>query len=414
MKEPNLSLRQVETPPRGIPSTSPPHCRAVSEASRIPVTARVTRTLASSLERGLEAILQGRGALAKDREVLHQAADNDLQAVLSLVGVSYSKHRTATKLRRGRAGGSDRQALTAARAWATPEAPALMKLAPLIVTLGLCAASCTSAPPYAFPPPNPPELSSNTLGPRQEGARQPPKPLPMGIGPVSAPPSPEEPPPSAAPRFPYHEPLPVPSTHARVPSTRIANLHPAECRAELKRSKLPTRPAGGISRGIATPLRLSGELHGVRFVTPGPSSPYSKLDCRMVLALDRLAELLASLGVVAVHVDNLYRPRAHLPGKRKPSQHAYGLAVDIFGFTLADGRKLEIERDFHGMIGGRACGPDAVLENPNPDSVELRNIVCAIAKARLFHVVLTPCYDAAHRNHLHADIKRGARVHVLH
>jgi hypothetical protein len=117
---------------------------------------------------------------------------------------------------------------------------------------------------------------------------------------------------------------------------------------------------------------------------------------------------------VAVHVDNLYRPRAHLPGKRKPSQHGYGLAADIFGFTLADGRKLVVERDFHGAIGSPACGPNAMLSDPTSEAIELRNIVCAIARAHLFHDILTPCYDAAHHSHVHADIKRGAKVHVLH
>jgi hypothetical protein len=44
----------------------------------------------------------------------------------------------------------------------------------------------------------------------------------------------------------------------------------------------------------------------------------------------------------------------------------------------------------------------------------LRNIVCAAARAGLFHHVLTPNYDAAHRDHLHLDIKRDARSVVVH
>jgi hypothetical protein len=32
--------------------------------------------------------------------------------------------------------------------------------------------------------------------------------------------------------------------------------------------------------------------------------------------------------------------------------------------------------------------------------------VCDIVRSGLFHHVLTPSYDAAHRDHLHLDIKR--------
>jgi len=215
------------------------------------------------------------------------------------------------------------------------------------------------------------------------------------------------------PHYPYQDPLPDPSSSTGTESTRIANLYPADCRAELARRKLPFQRAYGPGRGIATPLRLTGKLHGVRFITPGKKSIYGKLDCRMALVLDDFAKLLDSLGVVAVHVNNLYRPHAHLAGGHKPSQHSYGLAADIYGFTLADGRTLVVERDFHGTIGDSPCGPDAQIDSPDPNSIDLRNLVCAVARAHLFHYLLTPCYDRPHKNHVHADIKRGSKSYVI-
>lgn len=191
-------------------------------------------------------------------------------------------------------------------------------------------------------------------------------------------------------------------------------MSPLQCRGELKRRALEVKPAPGTARGIAVPLRIAGPLQGVRFVTPGGRSVFGKLDCRLALALDDMARILRTHEVVEVRIDNMYRPQARLPraGKgrrRKTSQHAYGLAADIVEFQLSDGRSLNVERDWHGAIGTAACGPDANLVEPTPEAIALRNLICAVAAERLFNHILTPSYDAAHRDHVHADIKRDAR-----
>jgi hypothetical protein len=199
----------------------------------------------------------------------------------------------------------------------------------------------------------------------------------------------------------------------RAMATRYASLYPAACRAELRRRSVAVVPAQGFAVGIAVPMRLTGSLHNVRFVTPGPKSVHGMLDCRLVLLLDELAGLLAEQGVAVVYVDGFYRPRAHLPGKKSPSQHAFGLAVDIHAFGTKDGRTLVIERDFAGRIGAPVCGAEAVLQPESRDAIELRNIVCSMARAKAFHYLLTPNHDESHSNHVHGDIKRGGREHVL-
>jgi hypothetical protein len=119
------------------------------------------------------------------------------------------------------------------------------------------------------------------------------------------------------------------------------------------------------------------------------------------------------MSVVEVYVDNFYRPKAHLPGKKSPSQHAFGLAIDIAGFGLSDGTVLNIERDFGGVLGEAVCGANAGFSNRTRSSVLLRNIVCELAKLRAFNYLLTPNHDAAHHNHLHGDIKRNIRDYVV-
>jgi len=75
------------------------------------------------------------------------------------------------------------------------------------------------------------------------------------------------------------------------------------------------------------------------------------------------------------------------------SEHASANAVDILGFTLADGRTVAIQRHWPGS------GADAAFLR------EIRNGAC-----RLYATVLSPDYNAAHADHLHFDMaRRGKR-----
>lgn len=208
---------------------------------------------------------------------------------------------------------------------------------------------------------------------------------------------------------PFQDDLPPALLGGRAPATRYANLSPGACRAELRKRSLQTRAAGLVTPGVATPVRIGGPLRGVGFVAPGRRSIYGVLDCRLLLVLDDLSEVLARHGVSAVLVDNFYRRRAHLPGRKTRSQHAYGLAADVYGFKLHDGRELVVERDWHGALGEPSCGALSRIIDGTGESLALRNLVCDIAREGLFHHILTPNYNEAHENHLHLDIKRGDR-----
>jgi len=210
---------------------------------------------------------------------------------------------------------------------------------------------------------------------------------------------------------PFKQPVPL-GLAARAPANRYANLSPWQCRKELSRRRLPVKRYRN-AKGIAVPLRLTEALDGVRFNDGGQRSPFSMLDCRLALLLDDFADVLSAHGVSAVRVDNYYRRNARLPGSRKRSQHAHGLAIDITEFTLEDGRKLNVEELWGSAIGEHPCGATATLSNPSAESLLLRNLVCNVARAGLFHHILTPCHDRAHKNHLHLDIKRGTKTTMI-
>ena len=215
------------------------------------------------------------------------------------------------------------------------------------------------------------------------------------------------------PQHAFQTPLPPRELARDAPAQRAANLTPSACLAELKKRKLPVERDRGAASGVAAPVRITGPLGGVRFVAPGKKSVYGKLDCRLALVLDELATVLERHGVVSVRVDNLYRPKAHLPGKRTSSQHRYGLAADITAFERADGSVLSVETEWHGEIGTDPCGPDARLVEPTPTAIALRDLVCDIARSGSFHHLLTPSYNAAHRDHVHFDIKRGEKRFII-
>jgi hypothetical protein len=72
------------------------------------------------------------------------------------------------------------------------------------------------------------------------------------------------------------------------------------------------------------------------------------------------------------------------------SQHATGNAIDISGFRLADGTRIVVRGDWRGE-GAKA----AFLR-------DVRKGAC-----RLFTIVLSPDYNAAHEDHLHLDEMPG-------
>ncbi|MBW6522912.1 extensin family protein [Sphingomonas sp. RHCKR47] len=79
------------------------------------------------------------------------------------------------------------------------------------------------------------------------------------------------------------------------------------------------------------------------------------------------------------------------------SDHSTADAVDIAGFRMADGRRVTVVRDWTGGDSEAARQDAAFLR-------EVRDGAC-----RLFATVLSPDYNAAHRDHFHLDqANRGA------
>jgi hypothetical protein len=145
-------------------------------------------------------------------------------------------------------------------------------------------------------------------------------------------------------------------------------------------------------RGVATPIAVEGPIGGVRYWTLGAGPMVS--DCRLALALSKVAPELRELGISAIRFSGAYSYRMAKVGRL--SLHAYGLALDIHEVT-ANGQSFVVAKDFaRGLPNG--CAAEAPL---------LNRLACRLAQLRLFQELLTPDSNADHRDHLHVAIARA-------
>lgn len=209
----------------------------------------------------------------------------------------------------------------------------------------------------------------------------------------------------------------APASHAAgtPAATRYAAMDRTTCEGELGKRKIAFERVGE-TRGVIAPVRLRGAIAGVDFHSMLPraqrrTSPYEIYDCRLVLALDDWARVLARHDVVEVVHYSVYRP----PPKKRVlrgagRRHTGALAIDAAIFKTRDGQTMSVLKDFHGRIGSKPCGASAAATRRLPASaVTLREIVCEAADAQLFNVLLTPDYNRPHRNHFHLEVTAGVR-----
>src|SRR5579863_5981433 len=150
--------------------------------------------------------------------------------------------------------------------------------------------------------------------------------------------------------------------------------------------------------GMEHPLRVAALKDGML-----PLDKAVVIDCPMVAALDDWLDqvvqpaALKRFGVAVTELDvfGAYSCRTvdNLAGQRL-SEHAFGNAVDVSGFGLANGRKIVIVRDWK-----RADTQEAAFLR------EAQGGACG-----LFTTVLAPGADPFHYNHFHLDLAMHGRT----
>lgn len=179
----------------------------------------------------------------------------------------------------------------------------------------------------------------------------------------------------------------APAYDSRADQSRLLRGGP-ECFAWLSRLGIPHQrlPA---TPGMADPVRVTGPIGGIHFVSEGQSGV--TCDCRMVLALDWSARKLAPLGVTAIRHSGAYVFRTTKSGR--PSLHARGLAIDVHGVQFGPYMHWVEEHFMRGRTG-RCDGSEPALNQ----------VECQLRSLNLFRELITPDHNSDHHDHLHLGI----------
>jgi hypothetical protein len=183
----------------------------------------------------------------------------------------------------------------------------------------------------------------------------------------------------------------------RFTASKLAALgsQPAQCRALLSQAGSPDRPAPARTAGAECGYRDGMRLRegGARISAFNPSGLVTSCPVASALLLwdERVVQPAArrhfGTGIVAFqHAGSFSCRRLYGRETGAWSEHATADAVDILGFRVADGRTVSVLRDWDDG------GSEATFLR------EVRDGAC-----RLFTTVLSPDYNAAHRDHLHLD-----------
>jgi hypothetical protein len=158
--------------------------------------------------------------------------------------------------------------------------------------------------------------------------------------------------------------------------------------------------------GLDYPLRIAalGETTLASFAEesstaqPVAVAPAATLACPLVSALDRFvsdsvqpaARRWFGQPVVGIKQISAYSCRGmnDVPGARI-SEHAFGNALDIAAFTLADGRTITVKDSWRGTPAEQGFLHD------------IQDTACT-----LFTTVLAPGSNAYHEDHMHVDLMR--------
>ena len=193
----------------------------------------------------------------------------------------------------------------------------------------------------------------------------------------------------------------------------------------LVSTPLPDRTTGTAGNAGSCGWKAASRISGVgeaRF-----SSPFT-LACGAAVALARWERHVlqpaarAQLGAPVARIEHFgsyaCRRIAGSAGPGRLSEHAKANALDVAGFTLADGRRISVLNDWgrdtalpEAATGSPASGAegDALAPSPSatpapadhPKAAFLRQMHSGACHG--FAAVLGPDYNAAHRDHFHLD-----------
>jgi hypothetical protein len=193
----------------------------------------------------------------------------------------------------------------------------------------------------------------------------------------------------------------APETARRTPRSAAAWTPPAAplaraCLANLGRSDANFTPlpdqyfgAGCSAVGAVRLASLRSDAGLLQLTNLGPvtCSLASTLSGWARFGVDRAAQQILGSKLVRIETMGSYACRT-VAGTSRLSGHASANAVDISGFVLADGRRITVAAGW------------------NANSPQVRAFLATVrgSACKRFGTVLSPDYNAAHRDHFHLEV----------
>lgn len=183
-------------------------------------------------------------------------------------------------------------------------------------------------------------------------------------------------------------PAPIPDCAERLRRLGVA-FATAELPVKQARGKLPTC---GTEQAIVYQRGPSGiRYNSAPIVSCGMALGLARLE----LVLNEEAQRYLGQNVARIEQGGTYNCRK-MARYSLVSEHSYANAIDIRSVTLQNGRKLTVLHSF-GKVGAPALRPEARF---------LRAVASRLYDEGAFSVVITPFFDALHRDHIHLDQAR--------
>lgn len=179
----------------------------------------------------------------------------------------------------------------------------------------------------------------------------------------------------------------------------------ADCEARLRDAGVEFSAAQLPVKAATSQRPACGVEQAVVYRRGPAKARYSSapiLSCGMALGLARFEQVLSEeaerhLGqpVVRIEQGGTYNCRK-MSRFDLVSEHSYANAIDIRSVTLKSGRKLTVLATF-GKLDGEPKRPEARF---------WRSVAQRLFDEGTFSVVITPFFDALHKDHLHFDQAR--------
>ena len=167
-----------------------------------------------------------------------------------------------------------------------------------------------------------------------------------------------------------------------------------DCRRALAEAGVDARPRPQPHPLTPNPVEILGPVAGVWFRMTHEEQPLV-VSCELARRLPALVAILKDHGVHGVEILSAHRSYPHT------SFHRMGLALDLMRFWTDDGW-LSVQDHYRATPMQRTCSGDRPRD---ARARTLRAIGCAIWASEGFSSVLTPNYNAGHRDHFHLDIR---------